>query len=65
MHYHLPCDFARIEEVLGIKKEDFFTRDETLLNTIDDYLALEEEWVKQGIDVTLNQGKPRVVSVSV
>ncbi|THU80423.1 NAD(P)-binding protein [Dendrothele bispora CBS 962.96] len=62
MHYHLPCDFARIEELLGIKKEDFFTRDDTLLNTIDDYLALEEEWAKQGIDVTLNQGSTGVVS---
>ncbi|THU86120.1 NAD(P)-binding protein [Dendrothele bispora CBS 962.96] len=55
MHYRLPCDFARIEEVLGIKKEQFFTRNETILNTIDDYLALEKEWVEQGIDTTLDQ----------
>ncbi|THU91706.1 NAD(P)-binding protein [Dendrothele bispora CBS 962.96] len=55
MHYRLPCDFARIEEVLGIKKEQFFTRNETILNKIDGYLALEEKWVKQGIDTTLDQ----------
>ncbi|THU92908.1 NAD(P)-binding protein, partial [Dendrothele bispora CBS 962.96] len=55
LHYRLPCDFARIEEVLGIKKEHFFTRNETILNTIDDYLVLEEEWVKQGIDTRLDQ----------
>ncbi|KAF4620576.1 hypothetical protein D9613_000271 [Agrocybe pediades] len=44
--YHV--DFGRIEEIVGLKKEDFHTLEETLLDTIDDMLALEKEWVSQG-----------------
>ncbi|KAF9556688.1 NAD(P)-binding protein [Agrocybe pediades] len=44
--YHV--DFGRIEEIVGLKKEDFHTLEETLLDTIDDMLALEKEWVAQG-----------------
>ncbi|KAF4621194.1 hypothetical protein D9613_000269 [Agrocybe pediades] len=41
-------DWARIEEVTGLKKEDLHTLEETILDTIDDMLALEKEWEAWG-----------------
>ncbi|KAF9482238.1 NAD(P)-binding protein [Pholiota conissans] len=41
-------DFGRIEEVLGIKKEDFHTRQETFLDGIDSILEVEKKWLAEG-----------------
>lgn len=44
----LPMDFVRVEEVLGMKKSDFHTVDETTLDTIDALVKVEEEWRVMG-----------------
>ncbi|KAK7058141.1 epimerase domain-containing protein [Favolaschia claudopus] len=44
----LPMDFARVEEVLGMKKGDFFTIEETYLDTIDALVEAEEGWRNAG-----------------
>ncbi|TFK37177.1 hypothetical protein BDQ12DRAFT_699174 [Crucibulum laeve] len=41
-------DFERIEKVAGLKKEDFYSFEETLLDTIDSLLKVEEGWKKGG-----------------
>ncbi|KAF5323145.1 hypothetical protein D9758_017813 [Tetrapyrgos nigripes] len=45
---HLGCDMKRVEEVLGMKEKEFITVEKMLLDTIDDYLAYERKWIKQG-----------------
>ncbi|KAK7456483.1 hypothetical protein VKT23_010733 [Stygiomarasmius scandens] len=47
----IPCDFQRIEEVLGMKMEDFRSFEETILDTLDQYIVLEKEWGQGGVDV--------------
>jgi nucleoside-diphosphate-sugar epimerase len=44
----LPYDFARVEEVLGTKKEELKTFEETILNTVDSLLELEKKWQAEG-----------------
>ncbi|KAJ7053794.1 hypothetical protein C8F01DRAFT_1260419 [Mycena amicta] len=48
----LPLDWARLEQVLGMKKgEDFTSTEATTLDTIDALVALEEEWVGKGWEI--------------
>ncbi|KAF5357323.1 hypothetical protein D9758_005848 [Tetrapyrgos nigripes] len=47
-------DFARVEEVLGIKETEFVTFEQTILDMMDQYIVLEDEWKKQGLDVSVN-----------
>ncbi|THU94191.1 NAD(P)-binding protein [Dendrothele bispora CBS 962.96] len=55
------CDFARIEEVVGIKETDFLPLEQTILDTIDDYISLEEQWIKEGHDVSIKVDLPDLV----
>ncbi|KAK7049594.1 hypothetical protein VNI00_005625 [Paramarasmius palmivorus] len=48
-----PGDYHRTEEILGIKKEDFHTFEQTLLDSIDNYVELREQWIKQGHEVNI------------
>ena len=48
-----PVNFERIEQVLGIKKEDFYPRDDTILGAIDSIVKTENEWVKGGAKVEI------------
>ncbi|CAK5277941.1 unnamed protein product [Mycena citricolor] len=47
----LPMDFGRVEEVLGMKKSDFKTFEETTLDTVDALLEVERQWKDAGYDV--------------
>ncbi|KAJ7642141.1 hypothetical protein FB45DRAFT_826394 [Roridomyces roridus] len=47
----LPIDFARVEEVLGMRKADFHTTEETMLDTVDSLLEVEEGWRKAGYEI--------------
>ncbi|KAG6832863.1 hypothetical protein H0H87_012795 [Tephrocybe sp. NHM501043] len=49
----VPIDFKRIEEVLGMTKDDFRTLDETMLDTVDSLVALEKQWVAQGHEISI------------
>ncbi|KAG6836166.1 hypothetical protein H0H93_010714 [Arthromyces matolae] len=49
-------DFGRIEQVLGLKKEDFRTMNETVLDTVDSLLALEKKWVEEGHEINIPLG---------
>ncbi|KAF9482243.1 NAD(P)-binding protein [Pholiota conissans] len=44
-------DFGRIEEITGLRKEDFRTLEESFLETIDALLAVEDSWKKAGYSV--------------
>ncbi|KAJ6454116.1 hypothetical protein C8R45DRAFT_882125 [Mycena sanguinolenta] len=44
----LPMDFARVEEVLGMKKSDFHSIEETMLDTVDALIEMEEQWRSTG-----------------
>ncbi|KAF4566322.1 NAD(P)-binding domain superfamily protein [Pleurotus pulmonarius] len=44
MRDRAPVDFARIEQVLGLKRTDFHDVEDTILETIDQLVALETVW---------------------
>lgn len=44
MRDRAPVDFARIEQVLGLKRTDFHDVEDTILETIDQLVALEAGW---------------------
>ncbi|KAG6872640.1 hypothetical protein C0995_008071 [Termitomyces sp. Mi166 len=47
-HNRTPVDFQRVEEVLGMSKDDFHAVEDTMLDTVDSLLALEKKWLAQG-----------------
>ncbi|KAJ7440350.1 hypothetical protein B0H11DRAFT_546985 [Mycena galericulata] len=44
----IPVDSARVEQVLGMKKSDFYTKEQTILDTIDALVKVEDEWRSAG-----------------
>ncbi|ESK92104.1 NAD-P-bindingprotein [Moniliophthora roreri MCA 2997] len=44
----LSCDYERIEQMFGVKKQEFIPFEKTLLDTIDDYVSREGEWIRKG-----------------
>ncbi|KAJ7575156.1 hypothetical protein C8J56DRAFT_460543 [Mycena floridula] len=44
----VPFDVQRIEDVLGFKREDYTSVEDTLLDTIDSLLAVEKTWIENG-----------------
>jgi len=48
----LDIDFETIKEITGMRKEDFHTLEETISDTVNDLLKLEEQWKKNGYNVT-------------
>ncbi|KAJ7440346.1 hypothetical protein B0H11DRAFT_2099933 [Mycena galericulata] len=44
----IPVDFARVEHVLGMKKSDFHTKEQTILDTVDALVKVEDEWRSAG-----------------
>jgi nucleoside-diphosphate-sugar epimerase len=47
----LPIDFGRVEEVLGMKKDDFIKWDDTVLDTVDALIGVEKDWETKGFTV--------------
>lgn len=45
---NMPVDLKRMEQVLGMKKEDYYTVEQTLLDAVDAIIALEKQWVDDG-----------------
>jgi nucleoside-diphosphate-sugar epimerase len=48
----IDADFERLEEVTGLRKEDFYTLEQTISDSVNDLLRLENEWKKNGYTVT-------------
>ncbi|KAJ7309306.1 hypothetical protein DFH08DRAFT_927331 [Mycena albidolilacea] len=44
----LPIDFARVEEVLGMRMEHFHSIEETILDTVDALIEVEAQWRSAG-----------------
>ncbi|PPQ90567.1 hypothetical protein CVT25_015881 [Psilocybe cyanescens] len=44
-------DFERVEEVTGVKKADFHTTEETIVDTVNALLDLEKTWTESGFVV--------------
>lgn len=50
-----PIDFKRVEEVLGMTKDDFQVFEDTILDTVDSLLEVEKQWAAQGHEVSIPQ----------
>ncbi|KAK1231984.1 hypothetical protein PQX77_004880 [Marasmius sp. AFHP31] len=48
-----PCGYERIEQLLGFSRGDFTAVEDTLLDTIDNYVELESGWIKDGHTVEI------------
>jgi len=51
-YFRPDFDFDRVKEVTGMRKEDFYTLEETISVTVNELLKMEEEWRKNGYNVT-------------
>ena len=49
----LPVDLKRVEVVTGVKVDSYYAWKDTVLDTIDSLLALEQEWVNHGYEVEI------------
>jgi nucleoside-diphosphate-sugar epimerase len=49
----LPVDFTRIEEVLGLKKQEYIGLERTILDTVDSLLEIEKVWVSKGYAIEI------------
>jgi len=49
----LPIDFARIEEVLGLGKQDYIEFEDTILSVVDNLLKVEKVWVSKGYTIEI------------
>ncbi|KAK7002414.1 epimerase domain-containing protein [Favolaschia claudopus] len=47
----MPMDFKRVEEVLGMKIEDFRGIEETILSTVDALIEVESQWRNAGHEI--------------
>ncbi|KAF8647170.1 hypothetical protein AX16_007000 [Volvariella volvacea WC 439] len=52
-HDRVPISFSRIEQVIGMRIEDFHTLEETILDTVDSLIALEAKWMAKGCSVDI------------
>ncbi|KAJ7641892.1 hypothetical protein FB45DRAFT_901283 [Roridomyces roridus] len=47
----LPFDLKRVEEVVGMEKADFHTTEQTILDSVDALVAVEDVWRKTGHEI--------------
>jgi len=47
----LPFDVDRVERVVGMRRQDYTTFEDTMLDTVDSILALEKDWIKKGYTI--------------
>ena len=50
----MPVDFNRIEQVLGMKKSEFRSLEDTVLSTLEALLNFEKEQAAQGHEINLD-----------
>ena len=50
-----PIDFERVEEVVGMKKEDFMPLEKTFLEAVDAVVGVEKAWEAQGYEVVVTK----------
>ncbi|KAF7327140.1 Epimerase domain-containing protein [Mycena kentingensis (nom. inval.)] len=47
----LPLDFKRVENIVGMRKEEFRTPEETFRDTVDALLEVEKHWKEAGVEI--------------
>lgn len=50
---HLPTDLKRVAEITGFKEDEFISCKQTFLDTIDNLLAMERDWIGKGFKVEI------------
>lgn len=50
-HANARFDLSRLEQVTGIKADSFKSWQETVLDTVDALISLENEWISRGFSV--------------
>lgn len=51
--HRIPVDLKRIEDVLGIRVDSYYSWEQTILDTVDGLLAFEDEWKSKGYTITI------------
>jgi len=51
--YKLPVDLKRVEDVLGIRMDSYKKWEDTILDTVDSLLELEQAWEAKGYNVMI------------
>jgi len=51
----IPFDAERVEKVLGFKRKDYTTFEDTMLDAVDSILALETDWIQKGYTIEVPQ----------
>lgn len=49
----MPYDVARMEQAIGMKREDFTVLKDTVLDTVDSLLELENKWIADGYTIQI------------
>lgn len=52
-HNIIPVDLKRVDEVLGVKVESYFSWQDTILDTVNSLIALEKEWKGKGFSIAI------------
>jgi hypothetical protein len=47
----MVLDIQRVEEVTGVKVDSYIPWDDTVLETVDDLIKLEKDWIRKGFSV--------------
>lgn len=50
-----PIDFGRVEEVVGMKREEFVPLEETILEAVDAVVGVEKAWEALGYEVVVTK----------
>lgn len=46
--YRMAVDWKRIEEVTGVKEDSYIPVADTILDTVDNFITLEDAWISAG-----------------
>ena len=47
----MPLDLDRVEAVTGVKVDSYISWQDTILDTVDELIKLEKDWVSKGFSV--------------
>jgi len=49
----IPLDIKRVADVTGMKEDSYISWQDTILDTVDDLIRLEKDWVSSGFSVKI------------
>lgn len=50
---NMPVDHTRIEEVIGVNESSYTSWQDTILDTVDNLIQLENDWISKGFKVDI------------